>query len=108
MTALIVKVTPARRAGAAEMLLDLPNVACKVLIEQHLTDLEVKTLRLVCKSWKVFIDSTITALKPRDFTESQVRYRATVMLDSFRQFSSAHHDDECLGATLDSGRCAPL
>ena len=54
------------------MLQDLPADVCKLLIEQHLPALEVKTLRLVSKDWRSLVDTTVTALSPRDFSECQV------------------------------------
>ena len=54
------------------MLKNLPEFACSILIEQYLTDLEVKTLRLVSKGLKFWIDTNLTALKPRAFSRSQV------------------------------------
>ena len=54
------------------MLQNLPEFACNILVEQYLTDLEVKTLRLVSKGSKSWIDTNLTALKPRAFSRSQV------------------------------------
>ena len=55
------------------MLQNLPETAYIIIIEQCLTDLEVKTLRLYSKGLKFWIDTNLTALKPRAFSRSQVR-----------------------------------
>ena len=54
------------------MLQHLPEIVYKTLVDEHLSDLEVKTLRLVSKGCMFSIDTSITALKPRDFSSSQV------------------------------------
>ena len=54
------------------MLQDLPADVFKSLIDQHLSGLELKTLRLVSKECRALIDTTITALEPRDFSECRV------------------------------------
>ncbi len=54
------------------MLNDLPAIVYKTLVEQHLSDLEAKTLRLVSKETRSWIDDAIAVLKPRDFSKSQV------------------------------------
>ena len=54
------------------MLQNLPDLVCSMLIEQYLTHLEVKTLRLVSKGLKFWIETNLTALKPRAFSRSQV------------------------------------
>ena len=54
------------------MLQDIPKDTYKLLIEQYLPALELKTLRLVSKECRAFIDTTVTALKPRDFSKCQV------------------------------------
>ena len=51
----------------------------KLLIDQQLSPLEVKTLRLVSKECRSLVDTTTTALKPRDFSRCQVSsYRPAV------------------------------
>ena len=54
------------------MLQDISVDVYKLVIEQYLPALEVKTLRLVSKECRSLIDSTVTALMPRDFSECQV------------------------------------
>ena len=54
------------------MLNDLPGIVYKILVEQQLSDLEVKTLRLVSKECRAWIDKAIAILRPRDFSRSQV------------------------------------
>ena len=54
------------------MLQDLPELVCKTLVEEHLSDLEIKTLRQVSKEWNHFVDSTLVALKPRGILSSHV------------------------------------
>ena len=54
------------------MLQNLSELACNIMVEQYLSDLEVKTLRLVSKGLKSWIDSNLTALKPRASSRSQV------------------------------------
>ena len=65
--------TPARRrTDIADMLQDLPELCYKSLLEQGMSDLEVKILRVLSKECRFLTDSTVTALKPRDFASSQV------------------------------------
>ena len=64
----------------------------KLLIEQHLPALEMKTLCLVSKDWKVLIDTTVTALTPRDFTECQV----TGQMPVAPGVSTRRHTGSCL------------
>ncbi len=64
----------------------------KLLIEQHLPALEVKTLRLVSKDWRSLIDTTVTALTPRDFSECQV----TSYRPARPEVSTRHHTSSCV------------
>ncbi len=54
------------------MLQNLPEAAYYIMVEQFLTELEVKTLRLVSRRLKCWIDTSRTALKPRASSKSQV------------------------------------
>ena len=54
------------------MLQDLPEMAYNIMVEQYLTGLVVKTLRLVSKRLKCWIDTNLTDLRPRLVTRSQV------------------------------------
>lgn len=54
------------------MLQHLPDVIIRMVVEDHLTDLEAKTMRLVSKECRSLVDRYTSALKPRDFTSSQV------------------------------------
>ena len=54
------------------MLNEFPAIVYKTLVEQHLSDLEAKTLRLVSKETRSWIDTAIAVLQPRDFSKSQV------------------------------------
>ena len=54
------------------MLQHLPDVIIRMVLEDHLTDLEAKTMRLVSKECRSWVDRYTSALKPRDFTSSQV------------------------------------
>ena len=58
------------------MLQDLPISIAQTLVEEYSTDLETKTVRQVSKGWKSCIDSIIVALKPREFSRSQVTTKA--------------------------------
>ena len=69
---MLVSVTQSTPYSPAEMLQDLPATVYKGLIEEHLSALEMKTLRLVSKECRFLVDTTVTALKPRDFSHSQV------------------------------------
>ncbi len=57
------------QTDSVEMLHILPSLAFELLVQQHLSDLDVKTLRLVNKECRPLID---TALKSRCFKKSQV------------------------------------
>ena len=54
------------------MLQDLPEFAYQHLLEQHLSDLEVKTLRLVSKECKSMVDTSLTTLRPKDIANLKV------------------------------------
>ena len=54
------------------MLQDLPEFAHQLLIDQHLSELEVKTLRLVCKECKSMVDTSLTTLRPKDIAKLKV------------------------------------
>ena len=71
------------------MLQELPETACNIIVEHFLTGLEVKTLRLVSKGLKHWIDTNLTRLKPREFLSSQVIYRELVDPDMMHSTSSA-------------------
>ncbi len=57
---------------SGKILNDLPAIIYKTLVDDHLSDLEVKTLRLVSKETRSWIDNTISILRPRDFSKPQV------------------------------------
>ena len=54
------------------MLQDLPEFAYQILVEEHLSELEVKTVRLVSKECKSATDTILTALKPKDIANCKV------------------------------------
>ena len=54
------------------MLQNLPDLCYKSMLEQDMSDLDMKTLRSLSKECKSLIDATLTALKPRDFSSSEV------------------------------------
>ena len=58
--------------GCDKMLQRFPDLVVELLVQHHLSDLDVKTLRFVSKEWRSLIDAAITRLRPRDFKESQV------------------------------------
>ena len=62
------------------MLPDLPAIVYKTIVEQHLSDLEVKTLRLVSRECRSWVDTILSVLRPRDFSKSQVAcYQCHIM-----------------------------
>ncbi len=73
-----VKHARTQRSGF-NMLHDLPEIAYNVMVEQYMTNLEVKTLRLVSKGLKFWIDTNLTALNPRAFSRSQVILSESLM-----------------------------
>ena len=50
----------------------LPDVFLDVLINEYLSSVEAKTLRLVSKKYRSIVDGSVSTLKPRDITRSQV------------------------------------
>ena len=50
----------------------LPDIFLQVLVNQYLSSIEAKTLRLVSKSCRSLVDSNISALQPRDLERLQV------------------------------------
>ena len=54
------------------MLQYLPEFAFRILVEEHLSDLEKKTLRLVCKDCEVMVDTILTALRVKDIEMCKV------------------------------------
>ena len=54
----------------------LPDVFLDVLINHYLSSVEAKTLRLVSKKYRSIVDRSISSLKPRAFTKSQVMLSA--------------------------------
>ena len=61
--------------GCGVILQRLTDLVVELLVQQHLSSLEVKTLRFVNKELKSLIDAAITRLRPRDFKDSQVTRR---------------------------------
>lgn len=50
----------------------LPDPVAQIFLSMAVEDLEIKVLRLVCKSWRSCIDSKLSHLKPRDFNRQGV------------------------------------
>ena len=63
------------------MLQKLPELAYQILVERHLSELEVKTVRLVSKVCKSSTDTILTALKPKDIANCEVTLIATLPLE---------------------------
>ena len=88
------------------MLQDLPATLYKDLLEEHLSPLEVKTLRLVSRKCRSFIDTTITALKPKDPSQIQAsRHRPCHDSALHKLLSSCVSGINHLGQTLESLIC---
>ncbi len=58
------------------MLQHLPEFAYQLLLEQHLSDLEGKTLRLVSNECKSMVDTTVTTLRPKDIANLKVKHKS--------------------------------
>ena len=54
------------------MLQHIPDAVIRIVLEDHLTELEAKTLRLVSKECRSCVDRNTSQSKPRDLTSSQV------------------------------------
>ncbi|CAL5228732.1 g11917 [Coccomyxa viridis] len=75
------------------MLQDLPATLYKDLLEEHLSPLEVKTLRLVSRKCRSFIDTTITALKPKDPSQLQ-HWELVKLFSNLESLDLRQHTEE--------------